>query len=597
MTTDRPGLYPYHDVTGTNVTWPENSSFLFTGYVDSVTPVPSADHNGKLNRAGFWHEYLDRNGIRNEDWIDTTVAALLSATSLTYNVGGNVLTTGATVSTRGVYSVNATRIATDAAFLNPVGGSVMGEPLVYPGATVPGRIWVYAGANGQPRYASVAAGTPDAPGANEISLIGLDVDALGVVTSGAVAPVTLPLPAQYLPITIDIFSSASIEAALVTANQIVVNGGVAGSPPLTVLPTAGESTVSITGDGTAPALVIPSTASTAISTNTSGPDNGVEINHTGSGAALLVAPTSTGRGIFVQSTSTGVGLRVDTSGGSGVAIEAVPPSGAIGVSSTTDTSAAVYGVATSTGVGVAALGGANAASLAVRGEASHVDAFGIQGLTAAAATTAAAGLLGSGRGAGTGVYATSSGTGYALVAAADTTSPVRAAMNLVPQNADPSTPAQGDFLFNSARTGTGKLRVRTTQWESVHSSARGWVKTWGAAAAGGPIAGGSGNLSLAQITPEEVGDVLVTATGSLEFSLDTNAATVTLVDVTSGVNIAVQTERAIDTDGVAPNVHSFAIRGIRTLPTTATRTFAVVLAPTAGTITYAHVICSVEGVQ
>jgi hypothetical protein len=215
MTTTRPGLYPYHDVNGTNITWPEDSNFLFSGYIPGI-PVPSADHNGKFNRAGFWHEYLDRDGIRNEDWLDPA-NAMLSLSTLTYDIGSNVLTTGATVSSRGVYLINLTRIETDAPFLNPVGGSVAGDPLIFPGATVPGRIWVYASSTGQVRYESVAPATADSPAGNEITLNGLDIDALGEVTDGAVVPVTLPLPPQGL----------SISSPIVTVPALIVSGELA----------------------------------------------------------------------------------------------------------------------------------------------------------------------------------------------------------------------------------------------------------------------------------------------------------------------------------------------------------------------------------
>jgi hypothetical protein len=59
----------------------------------------------------------------------------------------------------------------------------------------------------------------------------------------------------------------------------------------------------------------------------------------------------------------------------------------------------------------------------------------------------------------------------------------------------------------------------------------------------------------------------------------------------------VQFERAPDIDGGDGRQRSFIIRGIRALPDTATRTFAVVLEATTGTVTYSNVICSVEGVQ
>ncbi len=226
MTNTRPGLYPYHDINGTNVVEPEDSLYLFSGYVAGVTPVPSGDHNGKLRRAGLWHAYLDRSGLRNEDWLTAAVNTSLTLTSLTYTNGGNVLTTGAVVKTRGAYLINQTRIETDTPFLSVVTAPVQGDPLVYVGATVPGRIWIYTD-GGSPRFESVAAGTPDAPNAGEITLVGLDVDALGVVTDGAVVPVTLPLPAYGLPVTLPFTFGDTVTISTTTNSALIatsVNG-------------------------------------------------------------------------------------------------------------------------------------------------------------------------------------------------------------------------------------------------------------------------------------------------------------------------------------------------------------------------------------
>lgn len=594
MTTPRPGLYPLHDLLGINVVFPEDSLYLQSGYPTGLA-VPSADHNGKFARSGLWHKYVDLNSLRNEDWLRTGSTATLSATTLEYDVGGNVLTTGATVLTRGVHLVGGTRIETDAAFLNVVGG-IQGDPLIYSTATAPGRIWVYANEDGSCRIESVGPAVADSPGLDEVTLVGLQIDGTGVVTDGALAPTT-PLPAEMLNIEIDLRAVYLLLQSAGTVLDVIGGQVTAGDPAMTI------------NSGLGPALTIASTSPT---------DDVVSIGNASSGTALhlssafgkaLLAEASdaeptiqvygfgSGSGIDISHFGSGYGLLVDNSFSTKSAINALGPAGIDTVAATCDTAAAFKATVTSSGFGFNALGGPNAASVAVRGTSSHVDANAIDGFTANAANTTAAGVRGIGLGAGMGVHCLASGTGYAAIFTADTTSPSRAATRYIPQNADPTTNDQGAMLFNSARGAGGHLRYYTTQWESVHSSAKGWVRQWGASAAGGPIAGGSGNLSLAQISPEETGDVLVSATGSLEFSLDTGACTVHLLDVTSAVVIAIQTERAIDTDAVAPNVRSFAIRGIRTLPNTTTRTFAVVITATTGTITYANVVCMVEGVQ
>lgn len=209
MTTSRPGLWPVHDINATNVTLPENSLYFFSGYPIGL-PVPSGDHNGKFMRGGQWAQYMDLNGLRNGDWLDSTsgATAALTTTGLEYNVGDNVLTTGATPTSRAVYLVEGTRVETDAAFLNQVGGTVQGEPLIYVGATVPGRIWIYATDEGASRFESVGPAVADSPAANEMTLVGLQIDALGVITNGAVAPITKPLPtAVTIPVVVPVLIS------------------------------------------------------------------------------------------------------------------------------------------------------------------------------------------------------------------------------------------------------------------------------------------------------------------------------------------------------------------------------------------------------
>ena len=591
MTTTRPGLYPLHDLLELNITLPEESLYLQGGYPVGL-PVPSADHNGKLNRSGLWHQYLDANGIRNADWLDAAQTMTLSATKLAYNVGGNVLTTGATVATRGVHLVFGTRIETDAAFLNQV-GTITGDPLIYPGATVPGRIWIYANEAGTSRIESVGPATADSPGAGEVTLVGVQVDGTGVVTNGNLTPAS-PLPATLLRIAQQVRMIYLLLENLNTVLEIYGGGVTGGDPAVLVDADIGpglnltnsspsDDAAFISASGGATALHVTS-AKRVIYAEANGNAPGLQVDHYGMGD-----------GAYIHATDAGVGMTIAADNNSALVCTGGASSQVI--VSTADAGIAVRGVATGTGVGVSGVGGNSATSVGVQASATHADANAIEGFTQNTANSGAIGVRGIGRGAGIGMHAQATGTGYALLVTADTTTPTRAASRFVPQDADPTTPQQGDWLFNSARTASGKFRGYTTQWESMHSSAKGWVRQWGSAAAGGPIAAGSGNLSLAQITPEVTGEVLVSATGSLEFSVDTGVCTVTLTDVTSGVTVATQTERAIDTDAVAPNVRSFAIRGVRTLPNTSTRTFAVVITATTGTITYANVVCLVDGVQ
>ena len=72
-------------------------------------------------------------------------------------------------------------------------------------------------------------------------------------------------------------------------------------------------------------------------------------------------------------------------------------------------------------------------------------------------------MLGTGTGTGAGVSAVAAGTGYGLIAQADTTTPARSALRLVPQDTDPSSPSAGDIYVH---TGVGRPAFYTgSQWE------------------------------------------------------------------------------------------------------------------------------------
>jgi len=608
MTSARPEYYPDHDAFGTNAIAVQDSAFIFSGFPVGYI-IPSAVHNGLWRWAALWLRYLDCLGIRNDDFVDTTSVYRLSDVDLSYANGGNVLTTGAVVQTRGVYLSQGRRIETNDALLNPIGASAQGSPLIYPGATAPGRIWIYASSNGQVRFDSVAAGTADTVIGSEIALVGVDINASGIVTDGAVAPSNTPLPAvQSLTVTLPMLIN-TLSALVLSAERITGTGNADTLPTITAQSSAGAATMLVTGNGSTvaaqAAINVDGDTGRSLRAVNLGTVAAIDVTHTGSGEGVLIdASGGSGTGLDVTATllaitatCTGAGTAVDATAASGTAVLGATTSGT-GVSGTsTGTGTAVSGTSSGSGDAFVGTGGPSALSSAGVFTATHVDATALLGVTAGGAGATAVAVRGSAFGDAIAVIGLAA-DGYGVYAQSDGTSPKRAAARIVPQDADPTTPLQGDLLFNSARGPTGKLRTYTTLYESVHSSDLGWVKQWGLSAAGGPIAGGSGNLSLAQITPEEVGGVLVTATGSLVWNTDTGTATVDLYDVTSALIVATQIERAPDIDGGAARQRSFVIRGIRTLPNTATRTFAVVITLGAGTgVAYSNVICSVEGVQ
>lgn len=130
----------------------------------------------------------------------------------------------------------------------------------------------------------------------------------------------------------------------------------------------------------------------------------------------------------------------------------------------------------------------------------------------------------------------------------------------------------------------------------VHTTERGFLRGWSAAASGTEPAAGGNDIAEVTVTPGTTGDVLVTCTGSITFDSDSQVVLVTLIDTTSGVTLATQNERAPDVDAGANQTRSFVIRGIRTLPDTAARTFAVRFGAGADVI-YANVITSVDGID
>lgn len=250
MSTERPPLWPLHDRLGTNIVPAEQSLYIQNGY-PPLLPVPSDDHNGKLQRAGLWHKYLDLNGLRNEDWLDISAMHVdaLTSSALSYTNGGNVLTTGGVVASRAAYLIEGTRVETDSPFLNPIGGSVTGDPLLFADATVPGRIWIYANGSGNVRYESVAPGTADNPAADEQALVGIDVDGTGVITDGAVAPTTAPLPARALTLSIPIGGTFNVSGNTVLDGTLTVDGAVDFDSTLTVVGQSMLSSFETTGGG------------------------------------------------------------------------------------------------------------------------------------------------------------------------------------------------------------------------------------------------------------------------------------------------------------------------------------------------------------
>jgi hypothetical protein len=108
----------------------------------------------------------------------------------------------------------------------------------------------------------------------------------------------------------------------------------------------------------------------------------------------------------------------------------------------------------------------------------------------------------------------------------------------------------------------------------------------------------SGDLATVTIVPEQVGDVLITATGLCEQATDDASYNVLLRDATLGTTIQTTIERQIDTDAVGTRARSFVARAVYTLPTAASRNFAFQITGNGGiAVTRSACVLSVEGVQ
>jgi hypothetical protein len=206
---------------------------------------------------------------------------------------------------------------------------------------------------------------------------------------------------------------------------------------------------------------------------------GLRVDGIGSGqpAAILMADTygvliSAG-GFSPSVFGSQTGLNV-TGGGTGLS------AGIRGVSnSTTAGSHGVIGEGAGANSGVSGTGGPSS-GVGVEGTAGGALGIGVKGTA-----TSGDGVQGfaSGSGSSSGVYGRQSGsgfagffqnvgTGYGLVAEADTTAPVRAAFRIVPQDTAPTTALKGDLYVQTGGSDDGKLKIfNGTAWVTVGGQA------------------------------------------------------------------------------------------------------------------------------
>jgi hypothetical protein len=612
---ERPSLLPLIDTTLSNVIDWANTPYWYTGFAPGQV-VPSAPHNTLWLLGALWNGYLDYGTVRTDDYLESSVDQRWSTTQLAYNVGDEVITLGAEVDTYVTYYVGGYRIEVDAGLLRPYGAL----PLLQPGATLPGRLWIYLDYGvitdpAQPvaaiRVESVAAGVPASPAAGELPLVGVDLNALGVVTGntydasdpelGLVYSSALPqaflgnvviagsLEAGSLELggILDMGGFAIINADDVGCESVTANNGVSAG----TLTTSGD--VEIGGDldmtlgAISNVLTLVASSSTDTITGTS--------SSAGTGAGIVGNNSSSGPGVAGVSTS-GVGGSF-TGGGTNAGANCAGGTtgiGVIGIGGATS-GAGVRGTSQGgSSPGVSGVGANSATCHGVLGTAVNTASYGVAGTASAAATTSGAGVRADGLGNAPGLWAVAV-DGHAGLFTSDTTSPTRAVIRMTPQDADPSSTGAGDFFPNSSRL--NKLRHHDgTKYLSVHSSAKGNVFAFAAGSAGTTL--NSGDLATVSITPEEAGEVLITATGLIEQVGDGDSCNIVLRDVTLGATIQTTVERQIDTDAAGVRTRSFVARAVYTLPSAAARSFAFQINGNAAVnVTRSACVLSVMGIQ
>ncbi len=336
-------------------------------------------------------------------------------------------------------------------------------------------------------------------------------------------------------------------------------------------------------DITANTITASSTGATIVGTTSSVTAGGIAGINTSSGPGATGTSVSGHGGAFIG-------------GGSGKGVNAIGGATGQGVAGLGGaTSGAGVAGTSQGGASPGVLGtGANAASChGVVGVAVNTSSHGVSGTTAPAATTSAAGVRGDALGDGVAVNAVAV-NGNAVRAETDTTSPTRAPILVVGQDADPSTTQAGGLAFQTTRS---KFRFHTgTKFESFHSSPKGDLFGISTASTSSN-ATTSGDIGDVTITPEEAGVVLIELTGFWKGSTDTTYLTVLLKDITGSATILTTQQMSApdrDADGQDRTL-PFTVRYFYTLPSAVSRLFRYRLNVSATTNWY-DVFMTVRGV-
>jgi len=204
-----------------------------------------------------------------------------------------------------------------------------------------------------------------------------------------------------------------------------------------------------------------------VSENAGASNAAMEVTNVAGGFAVTASNSDSSATIRATNSGTGPGLEGRTTGG-------------------TDNNG-VEGYGAGTGNGVYGESGDSVLAAGVRGEsdasvvttvglygqANHDDATAILGTTTATASGTSIAVLGSALGDAVGVRGQSQ-DGYGVVCQADTSSPIRAALRTVPQDDDPSSGAEGDWIYNST-TDEARAYVNS-RWQTLMSQQNGYTR-------------------------------------------------------------------------------------------------------------------------
>lgn len=267
------------------------------------------------------------------------------------------------------------------------------------------------------------------------------------------------------------FSSTTDRVSLTAAGQA---GNVSSTVFFTNPGTGATLYVTHDTNNTTAAIVVTNPSGNAAGIDVTGGGTGTGVDATGGGTSGTGVDATGGapNGVGVQGTGDGTGHGVSgINNGTGRAGNFVSGGGGgygVYASSATDLGAYFQGGSAATAHGLQAL-------------ATDTAAFGVKGIVAAGATSAARGVQGLGASDGAGVEGKAT-DGYGVIAQSDTTTPTRAAFRLVPQDTDPSSASDGDVIYHSVDD-TMKLRAASV-WRNVWQSQGGLVRSFGESRSG-----------------------------------------------------------------------------------------------------------------